>query len=245
MYDGLLAAQAAGVNVVFLGANNLWWRARLDGVSATGEPEREVVYRVAAEDPDRSEPTIQWQDVTPPRDPATVLGESHAGIGVRGGLQLLDPPAWFLAGSGLSSGAVLAAAVGNEADGYNPKARNPLHTQVFADGLLDGARGPVLTTVSYSTTLSGSATFAAGTTDWACASTGVCADQTVPPATARAVGVLTDNVVAALATPSAGRTYSVASTRLPDAADLLRLRPREAIGSYGGASTDETPRLRS
>ncbi len=244
MYDGLVTAQAAGVNAAFLGANNLWWRARLEGVTATGEPEREAVYRVAAQDPDHAEPTVKWQSATPSRDPATVLGQSHAGIGVQGGLQLVDPPVWFVAGSGLAAGGLLPGAVGNEADGYNPRARNPARTQVFAQGLLTGPRGPVLTTVSYSTTESGSAVFAAGTTDWACAGTGVCADRVVPAATAHAIGVLTANVLATLAAPSAGRSYPPTAAAPPTLADA-RLLPAAAIGTYGGASTDEGPRPRA
>ena len=245
MYDGLLVAQAGGVNAAFLGANNLWWRARLEGSTASGEPAREVVYRFAAQDPNRAEPTIQWQAVTPSRDPATVLGQSHAEIGVRGGLALVDPPAWFLAGSGLTAGQLLPGAVGNEADGYNPRARNPLRTQVLAQGVLDGRHGPVLTTISYSTQLSGAAVFAAGTTDWACGWTGVCADRTVPAATARAIGVLTANVLAALSTPSAGELYPASLAAPPTLAEAVRSLPAAAVGTYGGASTDEGPRLRA
>jgi hypothetical protein len=243
MYGGLLVAQAAGVNAVFLGANNLWWRARLEGGPPGGEPERELVYRVGAQDPGPGEPTVKWQSATPSRDPATVLGQSHAGIGVRGGLQLLDAPGWFLAGSGLSAGGLLPGAVGNEADGYNPKARNPLRTQVFAQGVLTGGRGPVLTTVSYSTTGSGSAVFAAGTTDWACGGEGICADRVVPTATARAIAVLTANVLATLASPSAGHSHPPTGTP-PTLADALRQLPSAVTGTYGGAPTDEVPRLR-
>jgi len=245
MYDGLLVAQAGGVNAAFLGANNLWWRARLEGATATGEPAREVVYRFASQDPNHSEPTVQWQAATPSRDPATVLGQSHAEIGVRGGLALVDPPAWFLAGSGLSAGQLLPGAVGNEADGYNPRARNPLRTQVFAQGVLNGRHGPVLTTISYSTTLSGSAVFAAGTTDWACGGTGACADRTVPAATARAIGILTANVLATLATLSAGEAYPPTADAPPTLAGAVRSLPAAATGTYGGTSTDESPRPRA
>ena len=243
MYDGLLQALAGGVNAVFLGANNLWWHTRLEAGTAPGEPDREVVYRTAAEDPvtasNPSEATVQWQAAPVRRDPAAVLGQSHAGIGVDGGLQLLNPPAWYTAGTGLGTGALLPDAVGNEADGFNPRGHNPAHTQVFAVGVLNGPNGAFLVTNSYSTQPSGAAVFAAGTTDWACAPTGTCGTHTIPAGTARVVSTLTQNVLVALASPRAGLTHPATLTRTIAAAALIRLPP-QATGSYGGADTDES-----
>jgi hypothetical protein len=210
MYDGLLAALAAGTNAVFLGANNLWWHARLDGADSAGsaEPQREWVYRSLTEDPaartDPTQATVLWQSPPLGRDPASVLGQSHAAIAVRGGLQLLDPPSWFVAGSGLAGRAVLAGAVGNEADGYNPRGSNPADVRLLAAGVLRGAQGAVLVSTGYAVMPSGAAVFAAGTTDWACAPTGRCADRSFPAATSRAVTTLTQNVLVAFATPRAG-----------------------------------------
>jgi len=238
MYDGLLAAAGSGVNLVFLGANNLWWHARLEG-GTPAAPAREVVYRVQAEDPlastDPAASTVLWQSAPLSRDPAATLGQGHAGIGVRGSLRLLDPPSWYTAGTGLASDAVLTDAVGNEADGFNVAGHNPDHTQVFAAGLLTGSGGVVLVTTSYSVRPSGAAVYAAGSTDWACAPTGRCGALAVPAATARAVGQLTDNVLIALSTPRAGATHPAAVTL---ALTPALLRPRlfpQATGTYGGA----------
>jgi hypothetical protein len=242
MYDGLLRAGEAGVNLVFLGANNLWWQARLERSPLANRPDRMAVYRVAAEDPvTRSDPkaaTVLWGQLG--RDPAAVLGESHAAIGVHGGLQVLDAPAWFLAGSGLTTGSVLPGAVGNEAAGYNVRGKNPPTTQVLAAGVLRGAHGPVVVSANYSTLPSGAAVFAAGSTDWACLpSPGGCLDGTPPGATASAVGVLTRNVLLALSTPRAGLTRPSTPTTPFVAAQLLpRLAPA-AIGSYGAPTAEE------
>jgi hypothetical protein len=246
MYDGLQAAAAAGVNLVFLGANNLWWHARLEGgttgAGATGEPAREVVYRVLAEDPlartDPSAATVQWQAVPLSRDPAALLGQSHAGIGVHGSFQLLDAPTWYTAGTGLGPGAVIPGAIGNEADGFNPRGNNPAHTQVFAVGMLRGTKGPVLVSTSYSTQPSGAAVFAAGSTDWACAPTGMCADAIVPAATARLVAALTRNVLLALSTPRAGLTHPADPTPQINATTHAPHLNPQAVGSYGGAEPD-------
>ena len=242
MYDALRAATGAGVNAVFLGANNLWWHARLEGGTPIA-PAREVVYRSAAEDPlaatDPASATVLWEAAPLSRDPAALLGQSHAGIGVRGSLRLLDPPSWYTAGTGLARDAVLTDAVGNEADGFNVAGHNPDHTQVLAAGLLTGSGGPVLVTTSYSVLSSGAAVYAAGTTDWACVPADRCAGPRVPPATARAVGILTDNVLVALSTVGAGTTHPAAATAALSPAVLRpRLFPR-AVGTYGGAETDE------
>ncbi|HEY6797610.1 MAG TPA: N,N-dimethylformamidase beta subunit family domain-containing protein [Kineosporiaceae bacterium] len=243
MYDGLQAAADAGVNLVFLGANNLWWHARLEGGS-TGAPEREVVYRVLAEDPlragDPASATVLWSSAPLRRDPATILGQSHAGIGVHGGLKLLDPPAWYLAGTGLAAGSVLPGVVGNEADGFNPAAHNPPDTQVFAVGLLTGPGAPVTVSTSYSTRPSGAAVFAAGTTDWACEPTGHCKGLTVAPSVARAVGAMTDNVLVALDTPRAGLTHPARTGAVTTLATILAATlPAAARGTYGGAVSEE------
>ena len=237
MYDGLQAAADAGVNLVFLGANNLWWHARLEG-GTLAAPAREVVYRTITEDPliatDPASATVLWQSAPLSRDPAAILGQSHAGIGVHGNLRLLDPPSWYTAGTGLAPDAILTDAVGNEADGFNAAGHNPDHTQVLAAGLLTGSGNPVLVTNSYSVRPSGAAVYAAGTTDWACEPTGRCPGLAVPPATARAVATLTDNVLIALSTPRAGITHPAAATT---ALTPAQLRPRlfpQATGTYGG-----------
>jgi hypothetical protein len=242
MYDGLLDAAGAGVNLVFLGANSLWWQARLESSAGAAAPDRIAVYRSVSEDPravhDPSLATTLWGPPPLRRDPAAVLGESHAAIGVHGGLQLMQAPAWFTQGTGLSRGSVLAGAVGNEADGYNRRGGNPKGTQVLAAGVLNGAHGPAVVSADYVTLPSGAAVFAAGTTDWACIPSGRCSGGTPPAATAAAIGGLTRNVLTALSHPAAGRARPAVPVTPFTAAQLLpRLAPG-AIGSYGGTTAE-------
>jgi hypothetical protein len=240
MYDGLLAAAGRGVNLAFLGANTLWWQARLERSATASRPDLMAVYRSAADDPAAAEDpgaaTVLWAVAPLHRDPAAVLGQSHAAIGARGGLQLLDAPAWFTAGTGLTKGSVLPGAIGNEADGYNRRAANPAATQVLAAGVLNGAHGPVIASAGYVTLPSGAAVFAAGSTNWACIPSGRCVDSVPPAGTVTAVGRLTRNVLLRLAEPGAGRTRPAVPVIPFGATDLLpRLAPA-AIGSYGGAT---------
>ncbi|HEX2807378.1 MAG TPA: N,N-dimethylformamidase beta subunit family domain-containing protein, partial [Kineosporiaceae bacterium] len=146
MYDGLLAARDAGVNLVFLGANNLWWHSRMERSPGATLPDRQAVYRFAVEDPaartDPAAATVLWGSRQLGRDPASVLAASHAAIEVHGGLQVISAPSWFVAGTALRVGSTLPGTVGNEADGFNPAAGNPGATEILAAGVLRGSSGP-------------------------------------------------------------------------------------------------------
>ena len=50
-YDAMAVARNVGVNLAFLGANNLWWHTRLDTRPGSVQPDREIVYRDSAGDP--------------------------------------------------------------------------------------------------------------------------------------------------------------------------------------------------
>jgi len=235
MYDAAEAATAAGMNVALLGANNLWWHARLEG-----DGTREAVYRVAAEDPmasvDPAETTVLWRQDPLSRDASVITGESHAAIEVRGGLQLLSPPAWFVAGTSLRSGSVLPGAVGNEADGYSPLADHPQSVQVLAAGVLTGSYGPVSVSTIYAVLDSGAAVFSAGTTDWACELGSGCPDRGATTATRTAVRALTRNVVLALADPNTGRLHPAVPVLPPPVAEARRTLARGAVGTYGAVT---------
>jgi hypothetical protein len=243
-YDAVAAARNAGVNLAFLGANNLWWHTRLGTSPGAPEPDREIVYRVQADDPaSRSADfTLLWSQWPEHRDAAAMLGQSHSAINVHGGYQLLGAPAWMLTGTGLSPGTVdrpgstLPLAVGNEADGYVAAGANPGTLTVVAAGVLRGARGPAAVSASYYVAPSGAGVFAAGTTDWSCGLAGPCSDQHAPASTTTALRGLTKNIVLAFATPRAGRTHpSTPGVTPPPAVLLSRLAP-EAIGTYGSGS---------
>jgi len=242
-YDALAVARGSGVNLAFLGANNLWWHTRLESAPGAVQPDREIVYRETAGDPTPpSRPadlTLLWSQWPERRDAAAMLGNSHAAIGVHGGYQLLGAPDWLLAGTGLHAGTVdqpgstLPLAVGNEADGYVAAGANPKDLTVVAVGVLRGARGPVTASAGYYVAPSGAGVFAAGSTDWSCGLEGPCADQQVPEATSAALRGLTRNVVLAFARPRAGTTHpSVPGVCPPPAVLLGRLDPA-AVGRYG------------
>jgi hypothetical protein len=242
-------ARGSGINLLFLGANNLWWHTRLATINSSDpEPDRQIVYRSAVGDPSRgtlADLTLLWSQWPEHRDPAAILGESHAGINVHGGYQLLGAPTWMLAGTGLHPGtvdrpgSVLPMAVGNEADGYNALANDPSNLTVVAAGVLRGATGPVTASAGYYVAASGAGVFAAGSTDWACALQGDCFDQRVPDGTTAALRQITTNIVTAFALPRAGSTHPSEPGVTPPAAQLQVVLDPAAIGSYGVSDSDE------
>jgi hypothetical protein len=248
-YDAMEAARNRGVNLAFLGANNLWWHARLEDHAGGTQPDLEVVWREVAGDPTPasrpSDYTLLWSQWPEHRDAAAVLGQDHAGIDVHGGYQVLNAPAWMLNGTGVDSGSVLPMAVGNEADGYNPRAANPPDLDVVAAGVLRGSHGPVTVSASYYSAPSGAGVFAAGSTDWSCALGADCPDQAVPAQTARDLRILTRNVLTAFARPDAGRRHPSAASFPPPTKSLLAQLKPAATGSYGEAETAEEGAVRA
>jgi hypothetical protein len=235
LYDAVEAALGRGVNVAMLGANNAWWQARVEDGGT-----HEVVYRVLADDPDAtvdpSAVSILWNRAPLNRPWAAVSGQSHAGVGVRGGLQLVQPPSWLVAGSSLGNGALLPGAVGNEADGFHPAVVRPASIQVLAVGVLTGSHGPVTVSTNYVTIGDDAVLFTAGTTMWACALDPGCSSSAAPAPTRTALRTLTRNLLVALAEPRAGLRYPATATVVGSPKTLVSTLPREAHGTYGGES---------
>ena len=239
MYDGLVAARNSGVNIADLGANEIYWHARLSR-TVTGQPDLMFVARTLAQDPmAASSPdaaTVEWHQPPLLRDPSAVLGQRYSAVRARGGLSVVGLPAWLGRGTDLRTGEALPAVVQNEADGVRAgSVSTPPDTQVLLAGvLLSPGRRPVMVSTTYTTAPSGSAAFAAGTTYWTCELLHACPDVVIPPATERAVQIMTLNLLHAFQTPRWGRTHP-SVRRMPPAPDvLLTTLPPAAIGSYGG-----------
>lgn len=214
MYDAVEAARDRGVNLAFLGANNVYWQMRL--ATGTDGMVRGIVYRQAARDPlSRTRPaltTTRWTDAPLRRNASALLGQTYAAIRVRGDALVLRAPDWLFVGSGASVGSVVPGLVGREADGTELGRSNPPTDQVLAEGLLRGPTHRVLhwatPTVNYYTAPSAAAVFAAGSMYWVCQLDGSCRTATgATAATQRFVRALTGNLLRALARPRAGTVH--------------------------------------
>lgn len=238
-YDALQSLEDAGVNVADLGANALYWQARVSH-DVSGRPLATSVFRdltrdpVAARTPDLA--TVRWQDRPLSRPPSAVVGEAYAAAFARGGLVLRHPPAWLVAGSGGGDGLVLPGVVLNEADGaraQDPAA--PAEVQVVAEGVLLGTQ-PVVVSTSYATLPSGAAVFDAGSTTWLCALTDVCPEGHVSPAASQVLLGITANVLRGFGTLRWGASHPAHRSVPTSPAQLLPDLPAAAIGRHGAGS---------
>lgn len=237
MYDAVEAARNRGLNLAFLGANNVYWQMRLDA-SPRG-PVRGIVYRHAALDPvSRTDPaatTTRWTDGPLYRNPAALLGQTYAAIRVRGASMVLHGPAWLLRGSGATDGTIVPGLVGRESDAAVRGPWNPPTNQVVAEALLRGPARRVVRwatpTVNYYTAPSGAAVFAAGSMYWVCQLDGSCRAATgATAATQRFVRAVTGNLLRELARPRAGARHPAQPSPPVSAAQMQQILPAWAVG---------------
>lgn len=245
MFDGVEAARDAGVNVAFLGGNDIYWQARLDGDVA--DPRTVLVYRQAKLDPARrTDPdllTTRWTDRG--RDSAELTGATFSTLGFAGaGYLMLQTPAWLVRGTTLRRGSVLAGVGRNEADAVDAAVRaTPGDIEVLAVALVDihgrVGDGPwSLVTASYYTAPSGAAVFDAGTTRWVCATDNNCPEGPTDSAVMTNIRTMTQNVLRAFAHAGWGRTHPSRRSVTPAVSDLLREIPSQAIGHATHVSRD-------
>ncbi len=240
MLDAATAARNAGVNLAFLGANNVYWRARLRPTPDDGP--HLVVYKDFTQDPVTAthpdDATVRWQSRPLDRDESSLLGQTSAAILVRGSFVMLHTPTW-LTGGFLRPGDVLPDSVGNEADAQATGRPYPPSDETMAVALLAGPRGIVrVATMNYSTTPSGAGVFAAGTTYWVCDLSDICPLFTTPPVTMHAVWLMTERLLRAFATARAGARYPSVLTPPVTAAQVLARYPDAPVGYY---AADDRP----
>jgi hypothetical protein len=161
MRDAVTNARDHGVNLAFLGANDIYWQARYEDGGRTL-----VEYRDPTLDPE-TDPTLKttlWRQLATPEPECTLVGiQDLGGIRAAG-----DPPrdyslvsgslgdSW-LANTEFAAGATVGDLVGYEWDGIQPGCAVPAETTFFHYG---GA--PANADSTRYTAASGAKVFAAG-----------------------------------------------------------------------------------
>ncbi|MBA3842708.1 MAG: hypothetical protein H0X39_08820 [Actinobacteria bacterium] len=135
MRDAVTAARDAGVNLAFLGGNDMYWQARYEDGGRTL-----VVYRNATTDPEPDPvlKSIRWRDLATPNPECRLVGvEGFGGIRTTGdpardygvdSSALTDP---WLANAEFGAGAALTDLVGYEWDAIAPGCAAPPLTRFF------------------------------------------------------------------------------------------------------------------
>lgn len=166
MRNGVEAARDAGVNLMFLGANCMFRRIRLE--DSTIGPNRHIVnYRSAAADPlngkDPQRVTTSWREAPAARPESSVTGVFYESNPVKADMVIVDAGAWMFAGTGMKNGDKWPNVVGNEYDRVTPEVPTPPTIQVLAHSPVKVRGRSSFADMTYYTIDSGAGVFSTGT----------------------------------------------------------------------------------
>lgn len=166
MRRALEAARDAGVNLAFLGANNVYRKIRLEP-SPLGPSRREVNYRDPTSDPmrgvDNSEVTVEWRAAPSNEPESSLTGSYYECNPVKADMVISDASAWIFEGTGVANGDRWPNAVGNEYDRVTPGVPTPANIQILAHSPVTCKGKRSFADMTYYTAPSGAGVFTAGT----------------------------------------------------------------------------------
>lgn len=177
MRTAAAAAVTRGMSLAFMGANDVYWHARLSA-TALGADRLLTCYRVAALDPVARtmprEATVRWRDPPLNQPEQVLLGQMYSGIITKSSPLVLRAGASFLLqGTGLRVGQALPGLVGGEFDRVLPNIAGTPQATVLASSPVScrpsglcPADGRDITTATVYTAPSGAKVFDAGTFQW-------------------------------------------------------------------------------
>lgn len=173
MRDAATRAVAQGTSLAFLGANNVYWRIRVEPAS-DGRVDRVVACYKKAVDPtpDPNGRTIQWRHLGIRGADAEqgLLGVQYNGIvATPQPLVVQAADHWFWAGCGVTNGDQIIGLVGGEADGIDhsfPRPSNVTQTVLSASPYRTRTGMQKLQNTAVYETPQGAVVFAAGTLTW-------------------------------------------------------------------------------
>jgi hypothetical protein len=141
MRQGATTANAAGVNLAFLGANACYRQIRLQPTSV-GPNRLQVCYKDATEDPiAHQQPaltTVNWNQA-PVSDPeSTLVGSMYQSVGAKADMVVTDASSWFYDGCNLTDGHTFSTVILGEYDRYVPSLPGPHNADVLAHSPVPG-----------------------------------------------------------------------------------------------------------
>jgi hypothetical protein len=134
--DGVVAARAAGVNVIYFGASPVLRHVRLEP-SPMGRDREEVDYRDPTADPIYATDPLNATGNTwaqPPDDdpPSQVVGDTYQGYGLDDPMVVTDANAWPFAGTGATNGTQLKGVEAGDYDAYDTSQPDPPNVEVVS-----------------------------------------------------------------------------------------------------------------
>jgi len=170
MRANVTQARDRGVNLAFLGGNEIYRHIRLDP-TPLGANRLEIDYKSFTEDPlsetNPADATQEWRSPPDPRPESVLLGNFYQCNPVTADLVAADAGNWLLAGI-VADGEKLAGMVGNEYEQVDLSVPTPRPIEILFHSPLTCQHRPGFADTSYYTTPSGAAVFSAGTQYWIC-----------------------------------------------------------------------------
>ncbi|MCE0768195.1 hypothetical protein LWC35_35660 [Pseudonocardia kujensis] len=199
------AARDRGVNLAFLGGNEIYRHIRFED-SALGPERVEVGYKSFAEDPasrtDPLEATPQWRDPPHPRPESVLLGNFYQCNPAQADLVVADAGSWLLAGL-VRDGQRLPGLVGNEYERVDLRVPTPRPIEVLFHSPVTCRGRPDFADATWYSVPSGAGVFSAGTQYWICGLDPACRGGTSAPV----VGAITTRLLTAFAAGPAGAAH--------------------------------------
>lgn len=160
--DAVMAARDNGTNLIFFGANTAYWRARLTK-SPLGSGRTLTVYKSAASDPDKKQPTILFRSTGQAESDLT--GGTYRCFPAVGDFTVTNASHWIFAGTGARNGSTYDSILGPEVDGASASTPN---LKVIASSFTRcGKKTKTYASFSIMTHASGARTVNVGTMGWA------------------------------------------------------------------------------
>jgi hypothetical protein len=222
MRDALQSAVDRGVNLVSLGGNTGYNRARLQ------DGNRQVaMWRSGSADPFKLDPqmaTTAWRNPPIHKPESLLLGAQYVGLGANGNYSISHPHRWPF--SAMVHPPFLQSIVGREVD-------SPLYSRGPAVEILASSsihmRGKFVTVMAtYYTNSKGAGVLDISTNGWACAIDDVCPWHPIlSKATQEDVGLVTEAILTGLTKGPLG-SWRPAITDLP-----ARTKPASALSPFG------------
>jgi hypothetical protein len=161
MWNNLVAARNAGINLAFFSSNQIYWRVRF-GPDFQGRPNRTMLCYKYVQDPIAAGDfrTGLFRDLGKPE--AALIGGQYVAAPVTGDITVTNASHWLFSGSGASNTTVLRGLLGYEVNAIAP-AVSPANVESLAHTTGDGFESDV----SYYVAPSSAQVFATGSMAWA------------------------------------------------------------------------------
>ena len=202
------AASKRGTNLLFFGANQMWWQVRL-GHTALGPNRLVICYRSMRDPLARTHPelrTMHFRDLARSLV-SLIIGVQYSGLGADAPFRVYQPDFFAFAHTGARRGSAYPGLIGQEIDAVNPGIGSPRTLEIVGRSPASCHHMRCISESTYYTLPSGAAIWAAGTDGWVNALGDNLFKMRLTNATRAFVRTVTDNLLREFARGPAGRAH--------------------------------------